>query len=374
MKKLSLFVAMIALFVACQEEPSLTERETSRTEPSFVEKESSITLLRNEAFNRAFRTSVNYLKGQRERLTENVDLSRLRASGGMLVVEGVEDFQPVYEQVEKADERWMETHRSEIMSLMEIAKKDKEVATLYGEGEELAYAIEDLLISEGIHYYDLQASISDRMPIRTLWAKARKESAEWLATQGQDADWSQDPDNQYAVHTMARLFLNEATAIQIAGEVKTFDFEASVVDTEKDSNLQGRGPGGCRTFWMTTEYTDNTGEPTCLRMRCYVNNFGIWRSFGVNAKGWIWAWGRWHEWGFWKSLVRDGNMILHRGGLVDNCDPVFAQEVTWRRVEWHVEYAINHTIWGLRNYAGACRQNFGGSVVGRNRIQWVRMN
>lgn len=372
MKKLIILIGLLAVMAACQQEKELSGLavEQPLEESSAVVNKSSDLLLADENFNAAYINAVAGLKRDKSGILGQLNLKVLKQDNGVLVINSEKEFRPVYESVIHADTTWQNAYGTAVEELINIAGENEEIAESMSGENEISIAVEDLLESDGIGFYEMQSNIAARMPVSTLWAKARNESVSWLADQPFDVNWDENPDNRYAADPYARLFLNEESQLKINGEVQSFIGETST-ERSATNSLVGRtqGAGGCRTFWMNTQYTDNEQQiPVCLRARSYVNNFAIWKSYGVNAKGWLWTWGRWRERRFFKLLAQNGNMILHnQQNLPNPCDPAFAQGVAFNRVRNNVEFSISRTIWGSTNYVGACRWNFSAFVTGNGR-------
>ncbi|WP_103072104.1 hypothetical protein [Aquimarina sediminis] len=367
MKKLIVLIVLLGTLVGCQHEQGISNMDLEQNENS--QKDLGSILLEDQVFYSAYSESLEKLNTKKEQFVQQIDLKNLKYKDGLVVIKNAEEFRPIYEQTAKVDSLWQKTYVDEVYVLVEIASNITELVEQVKDEDEISFYIQDLLERDKVGFYDLQKNVAQRMPIKTLWAKVRNESNEWLASLGEKPNWEENPDDRYPADIYARLFLNEENKINIMGEVRTFDTQKAI--SEVSEKTQG---AGCRTFWMTTEYTDNTGEPTCLRMRCYVNNFWIWKSYGVNAKGWIWSGGRWREWGFNKFLTQGGNIVTHRLNLTDQCDPRFSRNVNWSRRSTAVEFSISNTLWGPSVYLGACRGSFSGVVSGRGRAQAAIMN
>ncbi len=370
MKKLVLLLVTAACMYACSETTDLADLSVSNSGAEQLSEKQSRTspLLEDDNFASAYYEAADYLATSRGELSNQVNLKSLNHRNGMLYITSEKEFRPVYEQVREKDSIWQTTYDDQIEQLIGIAQENPEFAKQYTY-DELSIEIEDLFETDQIGFYDLQQSISDRMPINTLWSKIKQENDEWVINATQESNWEENPAEQYGIETYAQLFINAETAINILDTTRHI---TGVVSFEDEEQTEGRGGAGCRTFRMRTEFTDNTGHPTCLRMRCYINNFWLWRSFGVNTKGWRWINGRWRERRFQKSLARGGFVVMHQLQLQNPCDPAFAQGVGWTTVRNNVEFSINSTIWNA--YAGACINNFGGSVLGGGRFQDAIMN
>ncbi len=368
MKKLMMLTVLLGTLIGCQQEQEISNVDLEQNE---IQQKSisdlAAVLAGDEEFDLAYNKSLDKLRSAREELTQKMNLKELGYRDGMLVLKTAEVVQPIYEQIVKTDSIWQKTYGDEVQGLTAVASGNEELTDEVE--DQFSFYIQDRLEEDHIGFYDLQENIATRMPIKTLWAKVRNETKRWLDGLDKNPNWKENPDDRYAADTYARLFLNEESMIEILGEKRVFDTQESI--SERAQKTQG---AGCRTFWMTTEYTDNTGEPTCLRMRCYVNNFWIWKSYGVNAKGWIWSGGRWREWGFNKFLTQGGNIVTHGLRLNNPCDPRFSRNVNWSRRRTNVEFSISRTLWGPRIYLGACRGSFRGAVTGRGRGQGAIMN
>lgn len=369
MKKLVILIGLVALFAACQEESDSVEPNFSQSKIGTAELTSlkQPDLLDDKRFASAYQESVKTLQAAKEEIVSSINIRSLEHQDGMIVVNSEKQFRPVYESVAYSDSVWQQQHGDEIDALIEVAFQNPEIADQFDK-EEVSFMIEDLLEKDEIDYLDVQQGISDQLPIATLWQKIKSENDEWLANAGEKPNWEENPAEQYGIETYAQLFINQESQINILDTVRNIKGEVSFESGEEAE----RGLAGCRTFRMCTEFTDNTGHPTCLRARVYINNFWLWRSFGSNAKGWRWINGRWRERRFQKTLTRGGFVIMHRAQLANPCDPAFAQWVGWTSVRNNVEFQINATVWNT--YAGACTNSFSGAVSGGGRAQGVVMD
>ena len=369
MRKLIVLMGLVLVVASCQENPSFSELEDATLANRMTEEEEAAFLLSSSKFEPAYRKAVDRLNETRTQLTKGVEVERLKSADGMLVIQSAEEFRPIYDQVVKADTVWKNQYEAEIDALVKLVKADDKLAAGFEEEDEISWAIEDLLEADRVGYEDVMQNVSDRMPISTLWGQVKRDSDEWLASQEgvETPNWEQYPEEKYGIEPYSQLFVNNALTVNIQDTVR--EVEAIVSVGKGDEQLEGRvlGANGCRTFRMRRAFGDNGTQngATRLRVRCYVNNFWIWKSYGVSCKGWIRRRGRWKARRYEKVLTQGGTIISHTASLQDPCDPVFAITVGWTKVRRHRSFSINRTLWGPDVYLGVCRQGFAGVVSGR---------
>ena len=374
MRKLSMLAGLLAIVASCQESPNLSEFEESEALARMTEEEQSTFLLSSSTFEPVYRDAVNRLYQSRDQIAGGVSVETLPTANGMLVIQSEEQFRPVYEQVVLADSVWNNQYEQEIAQLVQLVQNDQELSAGFADEDEISWAIEDLLEDDQVDQEDVMQNVSDRMPINTLWNKVKQESDLWLASMEgvENPNWDEYPENQIAVGPYGRMFVNDAALVQVQDSVIVA--EGIVSFGKGDEYLQGRvdGNSGCRTFRVRTAY--NNSASRLLRVRCYVNNFWLWKSFGVSCKGWKMRRRRWRARRFSKTLSRGGLVVIHSASLEDPCDPVFARNVGWTRTRSNVSFRIQNTFWGPSVYVGACRFQYAGVVSGGGVSVGVVMN
>jgi hypothetical protein len=308
-------------------------------------------------FHQQYLQILDRLRSAQITYCNQMDVSSLIVERGVLIFDTQESFQQPYERVESLDTAFQNLFEEKIEELLQIARSYPNIVRFYENEEEIINGIEELLWSEGMYDHNVQQCISDRMPIQTLWQKTKDLSDEWLANTRDDLDLTLDPANFYVDDEHIQLFLNSDSKINLLGQSHTFREEVEINTTNQSSESNG-----CRTWKKEVQTGDNGSRK--LKVKAKVRNYVVVKKIKAKIVGWKKRRGKWKKRRFTKTLFMGGNVIAHTANLQDNCDPVFAINVSLNKTKKKKKFSISRHWWGPNWYVGACRNQFGavGSV------------